>query len=286
MNCRFVTFVLLLILFLVGNGLQQSPPLYRKIQIVGVTTLTEEDLNRLIKLHPLRELTKKDVRILARELREYLPVQEVVVERLPWERTLRIELKERQPFISFVSDRGHVLLLDEEGNLATYQSDPEMILWDRPILRGCTSQRSKQKTSSNLPSPSSEFMASPASTVLNFYADADPSCIKKLVAFSRLIAAESPQDFQEFSEIIGEKHEIRLILNQGVILSFLPYSYLLQLRGMLRALAEAQERGLKVRSLLMPRPGMVILRIQSSSGPPTMKTQTTRQRERRRDHEA
>jgi hypothetical protein len=262
MNPLFVFFVFLLSLIVILGKFQNEDLLYERVQVVGLSSLNEEQFSRYLRDHPLYELVRRDVRDLSRDLKNLLPVKKVTVERRPWERLLRIEIEERQPFLSFLTDGSKALLVDEEGNPVSLRLDPEMILWDRPILRGC-----KPAT----PPPSSLDSQDAVTRIVDLF------CLKNLVAFSRLIAEEAPEEFDAMSEIVGEKKEIYVIHSSGVILYFYPYSYLTQLRGMIFALPRIENLGYRVHSIQVPRPNTAIIQ---------EKTDLVTHKARRNDHEA
>jgi hypothetical protein len=247
MNRIFVWTISAFSIFLILDNIPRGEELYERVQVVGLSSLNEKAFARYLKSYPPKKLIQVDVQELSRQLEQVLPVKRVIVERRPWERTLRIEIEERHPFMSFLTSHHQALLLDEEGNLASLDLDPENLLWDRPILRGCES-----------PSSSGGVVGRLLDSPVEITKVVDVYCLKKLVAFSRLVAEEAPQFFEGMSEIIGDRTGIRVIHTSGVILHFYPYTYLAQLRGMIYALSRLDQLGYRVRFLQVPKPGFAV----------------------------
>src|SRR5690606_18235494 len=110
----------------------------QRVVVEGATPLTERELDTWLRGRVPASMVEVEPAALRAALAVAIPLADVVVERR-WPSTLRIAVRERQPYAMLLDDDGRAMLVDAGGRAASPRRDQALALWDRPVIRGCSS---------------------------------------------------------------------------------------------------------------------------------------------------
>lgn len=240
---------------LAGAGLRPGLPAQRVV-VEGATPLTEREIHAWLRGRVPASMIEIEPAELRAALAEAIPLAEVVIERR-WPSTLRIAVRERQPYAMLLDDDGKVMLVDAGGRPASPRRDQALALWDRPVIRGCKSA-----------GPDGDY---------------DTACAARGVAFLAWVDKAAPQWLESISELRVDGDRVVLWLSNGVRVDFGQPPFQPKLAALRYAWALAERKSLDVHHVVLSDRDTVIFRSRSQiPGAP----QGHRLPAARRNHEA
>lgn len=213
----------------------EAPIRLTRVVCSGATELTEGHLYAWLKANLPTELNDVDPAALRQTLLQVLPFRDVRVERR-WPESLTVEVVERKPYAMMLADDGTVAIVDRQGFLVSLRRDQELMLWDRPAIRGC-----------ELPER----------------IDLATTCATAALGFINLIDHVRPSWLASLSEIRIVGEQVQVYLDDGMRIRFGRGPIEPQLEALARAWGLAQKNALPVRGIRIVDAERVVLQTYS-----------------------
>lgn len=233
----FVATAAIAVAGLAGAGLRAGLAAQRVV-VEGATSLTEREIHTWLRGRVPASMIEIKPAELRAALAEAIPLADVVVERR-WPSTLRIVVRERQPYAMLLDDDGKAMLVDAGGRPASLRRDQAMALWDRPVIRGCQS-------------------AGPEG-------DYDTACAARGVAFLAWIDKAAPHWLESISELRVHGDSVVLWMSDGVRVDFGQPPFQPKLAALRYAWALAERKSLDVHHVVLTDRDTVIFRSRSQT---------------------